>query len=615
MTATEVEAERAEIEAAIAGRTVPGLLADIARTSPDALAFATAEQSWTWSQVHGRALSIAAALRSLGVLPGDVVGLMASNRPEHILADLGAATLGATTTTLYATLAPEQIRHVVVDSGAKVAVVEGEDAWRRWLPVLGEPTELGVVITLGEVGDARPHGFGGRIMSWDELLELGESVDDGEFLPADPDAQEERGPDPSDIAVLIYTSGTTGPSKGVELSHRALLYEVEALVRAAGLPEQVVSLSYLPLAHIAERVLSVYLPLRCGGETHFCPEIKQLPQRLAQVRPTILFGVPQVWDRLRTGIENRLAEQDGVRGKLGGWALRAALTGAEPDSTAAEKLLARLAHRAVLHRIPVALGLDRCAVRAVGAAPLPPGLERFFAGLGMGLTGVYGLSETCGAAVMHHAGSPRRPGTVGTPMPGVELRLTREGEVLVRGPLCTSGYRNLPEEDRELFTMDGFLRTGDLGSLDPDGTLRITGRQKEIIITAGGKNISPVVVESLLVEHPLIEQALVHGDGRPYLVALLAPDVEALREWAVANELPGNAPRAELLGDPKLRAEIDAAVAVANTRLARIEQVRGWEFAPTEWTEDGGELTPTRKIRRSVVVKHNQEQLDALYQG
>ncbi|MCX2729957.1 AMP-dependent synthetase/ligase [Saccharopolyspora sp. NFXS83] len=612
MTATEVQAERDEIEAAIRGRTVPSLLAEIARSRPDAPAFATTDERWTWSQVHGRVLTIAAALRSLGLVPGDVLGVMASNRPEHILADLGASTAGATTTTLYATLAPEQIRHVVVDSGAKIVVVEGEDAWRRWLPVLGEPTELGVVITLGEIGDARPAGFTGQILTWEEFLELGAAVDDGSFSHDDPAVQERMRPGPEDIAVLIYTSGTTGTSKGVELSHRALLYEVEALARAAGLPDEVVSLSYLPLAHIAERVLSVYLPLRCGGETHFCATVKELPQRLAEVRPTILFGVPQVWDKLRTGIESRIAEQDGVRGKLGAWALRAAEQGAAPDATDTQKMLARLAHRAVLHRIPVALGLDRCAVRAVGAAPLPPGLERFFSGLGMELTGVYGLSETCGAAVMHRAGDPRRPGTVGAAMPGVELRLTGEGEVLVRGPLCASGYRNLPEADRDLFTMDGYLRTGDLGSLDDDGMLRITGRQKELIITAGGKNISPVAVESLLVEHPLIEQALVHGDGRPYLVALLMPDAEALAKWAEQRGLAG-AVREDLLANPQLREEIRQVVALANSRLARVEHVREWDFAPTQWSEDEGELTPTRKIRRAVVVKHNREHLDALY--
>ncbi|MFR9732194.1 AMP-dependent synthetase/ligase [Saccharopolyspora sp. MS10] len=612
MTPTEVQAERDEIEAAIDGRTVPSLLADIARARPDETALATADRSWTWSQVHGTALSIAAGLRALDVVPGDVVCVMADNRPEHVLADLGASTVGATTTTLYATLAPEQIRHVVVDSGAKVAFVEGEEAWQRWSAVLGEPTELGVVITLG-VRAEPPAGFPGRVLTWEEFLELGEAADEGEYCREDPIAQRERCPDPEDIAVLIYTSGTTGTSKGVELSHRALLYEVEALARAAGLPDHVVSLSYLPLAHVAERVLSVYLPLRSGGETHFCASVKEFPRRLAEVRPTILFGVPQVWDKLRNGIEGRLAEQGGPRGKLGRWALRAGLAGADPGAPVGRRLLARLAHRAVLRRIPVALGLDRCAVRAVGAAPLPPGLERFFAGLGMELTGVYGLSETCGAAVMHRAGHPRRPGTVGVAMPGVELRLTEEGEVLVRGPLCASGYRNLPDADRELFTADGYLRTGDLGSLDQQGLLRITGRKKEVIITAGGKNISPVAVESLLVEHPLIEQALAHGDGRPHLVALLLPDAAELRSWAERHDLAG-ADRSAVLADPRLRAEVGEVVAAANQRLARVEQVRGWEFAPTEWNEEAGELTPTRKIRRAVVVKHNQRHLDALYE-
>ncbi|WP_338596216.1 AMP-dependent synthetase/ligase [Saccharopolyspora sp. SCSIO 74807] len=623
---TPVQAERAEIEAAIAGRTVPDLLADMARDRPDEQAFCSESQTWTWSQAHGQVLGVAAALRSLGVGSGDVVALMASNRPEHVLADLGASAAGATTTTLYSTLAPEQIRHVLVDSGAKLAVVEGEDAWRRWGAVLGEPAELGesaerdesaeqgesgeqgesaeldVLVALDVPGAPAPAGFGGRVLDWQDFLELG----------AEPEAPGDR-PDPGDTAVLIYTSGTTGRSKGVRLSHRALLYEVEALARVAGLPDQVVSLSYLPLAHVAERVLSVYLPLRCGGRTHFCASVKELPQRLPQVRPTIFFGVPQVWEKLRAGIESKLAEQGGLRARLGRWALRAGTAGAEPDATRGRKALARLADRAVLHRIPAALGLDRCAVRAVGAAPLPPGLERFFAGIGLGLTGVYGLSETCGAAVMHRADADRS-GTVGSAMPGVELELAEDGEVLLRGPLCTSGYRNLPEATADLFTVDGWLRTGDLGRLTADGQLKITGRKKEVIVTAGGKNISPVAVESLLVEHPLVGQAMVHGDDRPHLVALLMPDPDELARWAGARGLAA-AGREQLLTDPRLRAEFAGAVRAANAKLARVEHVRSWGLAADEWTEEAGELTPTRKIRRKVLTEHHREQLDGLYQA
>lgn len=599
MITTEVPAERADIEAAIAGRTVPGMLADMAAQRPDSPALHGDSGSWTWAQVGAEVRGLAGALRSLGVGAGDVVGIMASNRPEHVLLDLGASAAGATTTTLYATLAAGQIRHVVVDSGAKVVLVEGDEAWWRWRPVLAGDTGVEAVIALEVTDPEPPEGFAGRVLEWADLR-----------AAARDSAEVTGGPAPEDTAVLIYTSGTTGSSKGVRISHRALLYEVEALVRVAGLPEQVVSLSYLPLAHVAERVLSVYLPLRCGGETHFCPRVRELPRMLPQVRPTIMFGVPQVWERLRGGIERNVAEQGGIRSRLGRWALRAGAAGV--DGSAGARLRAKVADRLVLRRIPAALGLDRCEIRAVGAAPLPPELERFFAGIGLELTGVYGLSETCGAAVMHRAGGPRRAGTVGAAMPGVELRIAEDGEVLVRAPLCADGYRNLPEADRELFTADGWLRTGDLGELGSDGLLRITGRKKDVIITAGGKNISPAAVESLLVADPLVGQALVCGDNRPHLVALLMPDPEELQRWAAEHGLAG-ASRQELVADPRLRRAFGAAVQRANERLARVEQVRAWEIAPGEWSEQGGELTPTGKLRRSVVAERHRDLVDGLY--
>lgn len=590
-----VHAQRREIEAAIEGKTVPALLAEIAEQRPDSPAFFGEHRSWTWSQVREQARDLAAGFAALGVHGGDAVALMATNRPEHVLADLGAATAGAVTTTVYSTLAAEQIRHVALDSGARAAVIEGVDALERWQKILGDLPELSVLVLLGDIDPGtRPEGFTGRAVHWDELVELGRTRR-GEGAAINAPVH------PEDTAVLIYTSGTTGRSKGVELSHRALLYEVEALKRYSGLPDEMISLSYLPLAHVAERVLSVYLPLLCGGQTHFCPDLKKLPEMLSRVRPTIFFGVPQVWERFRSGIEASMAAAPAFKRRLAGWALRAGTSGSGTS--------AWLANRLVLRRIPAALGLDRCALRAVGAAPLPPHLERFFDGLGLGLTGVYGLSETCGAAVVHGASDVRRPGTVGSAMPGIELDVAEDGEVLVRGPLCTSGYRNLPSATRELFTEDGWLRTGDLGSLDADGLLRITGRKKELIITAGGKNISPTAVESLLVEHPLVGHAMVHGDGRRHLVALLVLDPEALDRWCAANGLP----RDGVHDQPALAAEIDRAVAAANSRLAEVEQVRGHVVLPREWNEESGELTPTRKIKRQVIAERYREQLEELH--
>lgn len=585
--------QRREIEAEIAGKTVPTLLTEIAGAKPDSPAFHGETTTWTWSQVREQVRDLAAGFAELGVRGGDVVALMASNRPEHILADLGASSAGAVTTTAYSTLAPDQIRHVALDSGAKVAVIEGVDALRRWEAVLGDLPELSALVLLDVPEDTRVEGFAGRTLRWGEVTELGRARrEQGEIsAPIEPD----------DTAVLIYTSGTTGLSKGVELTHHALLYEIEALKRYSGLPEQVVSLSYLPLAHVAERVLSVYLPLRCGGQTYFCSDLKKLPEILSRVRPTIFFGVPQVWERFRAGIEAKMADQPALKRKLATWALRAGSSDSAPK--------AWLANRLVLNKIPAALGLDRCALRAVGAAPLPPHLERFFSALGLGLTGVYGLSETCGAAVMHGADDVRRPGTVGSAMPGIELDFSEDGEVLLRGPLCTSGYRNLPEANRELLSEDGWLRTGDLGTLGDDGLLRITGRKKEVIITAGGKNISPTAVESLLVEHPLIGQAMVHGDDRRYLVALLVLDPEALDRWAGEKRVE----RDDVHDHPELKAEIDRAVAAANSRLARVEHVRRFAVLPGEWTEASGELTPTRKIKRKIITERYSANLDALY--
>ncbi|HEY4850780.1 MAG TPA: long-chain fatty acid--CoA ligase [Streptosporangiaceae bacterium] len=613
---TKTLQQRAEIEAAIEGRTLCDQLQVTAERSGDAPALSdvgeSGTQTITWAQAREQALRLAAGFIALGLQPGERVALMLPNRSEHVLADFGAVHAGGVPVTFYATLAAEQVGFVAEDCSARIAVLDGAAELARWQPVLGQLPALKKII----VRDSAACPPGDLYLSWADFAALGR-----ERYAAEPEAVAGRlaAITPDDPVTLLYTSGTTGSPKGVLLTHRNVLYEVTAAETMGTVESGVRWVSYLPLAHIAERMFSIYLPVMTAGYVNFCPDPTQLVSALGAVRPTAFFGVPRVWEKVQAGIQALLTgEQDSGRRAAVQEAMdvgrRYVESGQFGRTTPPELDRAfRQADEQVLAPIRSLLGLGEAAVVSSAAAPLPADVAAFFAGLGMKILDIYGMTETTGAFTSNSA-SEFKVGTVGRAFPGMEIQIAADGEILVRGPLLTPGYLNRPDLTADLIDAEGWLHTGDIGSLDEDGFLSVVDRKKEIIITAGGENVPPAVIENLLVAHPLVGQALAFGDRRPYVVALLTLDGAVAPAWAKARGVQAGS-LAELAGDPAVLAEVGEAVAAANDRLARVQQVKRWRLLPVEWTAESEELTPTLKLKRRVVHAKYADDIDTLYAG
>lgn len=603
--------ERAAIEREIAGRTVCDQLKEAAEADPEAPAYSDpVEGGWstlTYSEARRRVLEIAAGFVALGLEPGEAVALMMVNRSEHVLADLGAVHAGAVPCSVYSTFAPDQISFVVGDVKAKIAVIGGPAELARWQPVLDELPELRKVILLEGAPD------GDRFVSWDDFLALGR-----ERLAADPATIDARwqAVTADDVLTVLYTSGTTGNPKGVPLTHSNVFFEVVATNRMANLPVKGTQVSYLTYAHIAERVLSLYLPLFKLSHTHFCTDLAQLGATLGQVKPVLFFGVPRVWEKMMARLQALLAtqpeeQQENVRKAMA--AGLAYIEGNQHGHTPSPEVLAAYeeADAALLSIIRSMIGFDNAGWLATAAAPMPLEVQRFFAGLGLRVLDVYGMTETTGAFTAN-APESFKLGTVGQAGPGVEVRIAEDGEIITRSPANTRGYLGRPEATAELLDDEGWLHTGDVGSIDSDGFVSIVDRKKELIITAGGENISPANIENYLKEHPLIGQALAYGDSRPYPVAILTLDGEVAPGWAQAHGISFTT-LADLADHPDVLKVVEGAIAVANEKLARVQQVKRWRLLPEEWTAETAELTPSLKLKRRVIHAKYAEIIDGLY--
>jgi long-chain acyl-CoA synthetase len=612
---SEILTQRAAMQSERAGMTLCDALARTADQYGElpALSDRDGDGPWrttTWAQTRQQALELAAGFIEIGLQPGEHVALMLPNRLEHVLADLGALHAGGVPVTFYATLAPEQIAFVAANCDATIAVIDGASELGRWQQVLAQLPSVRTVIVRDPAScPAEP-----PYLSWDALVGLG-----AQRHAASPDIASARiaAIRPDDPVTLLYTSGTTANPKGVLITHANVLYEVAALEVGGATPIHARVVSYLPLAHIAERMLTLYLGVCHARHVYFCRDAaSQLLATLTDAKPTAFFGVPRIYEKVMAGIQALLtAEQD--EGKRAAVA-QAMATGLEYvrslqfGETTSSELAGRFAaaDAQVLGLIRALLGLDD-AVLSSGAAPFPPEVATFFAGLGMQILDVYGMSETTGAFTTN---TPQafRLGTVGRPVPGIEVRIAGDGEILTRGPLNTPGYLDLPEQTADLIDAEGWLHTGDVGSIDADGFVSVLDRKKELIITAGGENVSPAAVENLLVAHPLIGQALAYGDRRPYLVALLTLDSGVAPAWAKAHGIEATS-LAELAANPEVLAEVGRAVEAANAKLARVQQVKYWELLPVEWTAESEELTPTLKLKRRVVHAKYADVIDGLY--
>ncbi|MFG1946604.1 AMP-dependent synthetase/ligase [Nonomuraea sp. NPDC048826] len=602
---------RAEIERSIEGLTLCEQLRKAAEQYAEAPAYSDPEgDGWatlTYAQARRRVLEIAAGFAALGLEPGDAVALMMINRSEHVLADLGAVHAGGVGCTIYGTFAPDQIAFVAGDVAAKIAVIGGPAELARWEPVLDRLPELRKIIMLEGAPDDD------RFLSWQDFLDLGRSR-----LEADPAAVDARwqAVTADDPVTVLYTSGTTGQPKGVPLTHANVFYEVACTDRMADLPVQGTQISYLTYAHIAERVLSLYLPLVKISHVYFCTDLANLGATLGQVRPVMFFGVPRVWEKMMARLLAVMSTQPEEQQEAVRQAMAAGVAWVEagqyghtmtPEIEAAfEK-----ADSSLLSIVRGMIGFDRAQWTATGAAPLAGEVQRFFAGLGLKVIDVYGMTETTGAFT-GNAPSSYRLGTVGQAEPGVEVRIAEDGEILTRSPLNTRGYLNRPEATADLVDADGWLHTGDIGTVDEDGFYRVVDRKKELIITAGGENISPAEIENHLKEHPLIGQALAYGDRRPHPVAVLTLDAEIAPGWAQSRGITYSS-LAELAEHPDVLKEVGSAVETANAKLARVQQVKKWALLGTEWTPETEELTPSLKLKRRVVHSKYADLIEGLY--
>ena len=560
------------------------------------------EVSISWGGYAERVRAVAAGLAALGVGRGDTVGIMLANRPEFHLADTGAMHLGATPFSVYNTLTAEQIEFLVADSGCRVVFTEGAFL-ETVLAVRGAVETLEhVVVVDGEAEEGT--------ISLAELEAMGEEGFDFEAAW--------RAVEPGDFATLIYTSGTTGPPKGVQLTHANVMAAFNSFDEVLRLSSDSRLVSWLPMAHIAERNATHYAPIAFGAGVTCCPDPRQVVAYLTEVRPHWFFAVPRVWEKLKAALEIGIAaDPDPERQQavdraleLGRQKVEIEQGGAElPEDLAAEHARAE---EQVLSELRQRVGLDQLLIANVGAAPTPRETIEFFLAMGVPLAELWGLSETTGVGSCNLPGAIRL-GTVGPAAPGVELKLADDGEVLMRGGTVMAGYRNDPEKTAEVIDSEGWLHTGDVGEFDADGYLRIIDRKKELIINAAGKNMSPANIEAKIkAASPLIGQICVVGDNRPYNVALIVLDPDVAPVFAQQHGVEDGTLE-KLAAEAAIRAEIEAAVERGNASLSRVEQVKKFELLPGEWLPGGDELTPTMKLKRRPIERKYEAEIERLY--
>jgi long-chain acyl-CoA synthetase len=552
----------------------------------------------SWREYAEKVSSVAAGLVALGLEPGQTLAIMLTNRPEFHFFDAAALHLGATPFSIYNTYAPEQIQYQVRDAGARILVTEKAFLERV---VSVEGVDHVVVVDADDL---------------DEALTIADVEAEG-----DPEFDFEaawRAVRPDDVLTLIYTSGTTGPPKGVQLTHRNQISAVRGFDELIAFPADGRVISWLPMAHIAERACSHYLPMMLGFTTTCCPNPREVVAYLPEVRPTWFFSVPRIYEKLKAAIEAGIAAERSEKKKAATeWALEVGLRRVRAEQ-AGEEVPAELAQEyakadeLVLSKIRERLGLDDIESINVGAAPTPREVIEFFHALGIPLAELWGMSETTGYGACN---PPDRIkiGTVGPVAPGAEIKLAEDGEILMRGPMVTPGYRNQPEQTREALDEDGWLHTGDVGEFDEDGYLKIVDRKKELIISAGGKNMSPANIEAKVkAASPLIGQAIAIGDARPYNVALITLDPDVAPAFAAQREIEDASPAA-LAENPVVLEEVQRGVDAANDQLGRVEQIKRFKVLPTEWQPGSEELTPTMKLKRKPIHEKYAREIEELY--
>jgi long-chain acyl-CoA synthetase len=591
--------------------TVPKAFAATVARQPNDVALRWREgddvREWTWQEYADLVAKAAGAFSRLGVQRGDRAVLMLRNVPEFHVADMALAYLGVCSISIYNSSAPEQVEYLAHHSEAKVALVEDIGFLERFLKVRSALPALQHVAVVRDPDGLAPE----EVHHWDELLG-GEPAD----LAAIVDTAQ-----PSDLCTVIYTSGTTGPPKGVMIDHENVSWTSACLLDAmksggAGDVRGWRQVSYLPMAHIAERMTGHYNHIRAGTVVTCCPDTAEIASYIREVHPNLLFGVPRIWEKIHAGVMAMLSkEPDEAKRAAAAQGLEVGRRHAElsvsgdpiPDDLAAAHAQADAQLLSLARGL---IGLDEIAVAITGAAPISEDVLWFFRGIGVNLSEIYGMSESTGPI----SWDPYevRIGTVGRALPGVEVTLAEDGEVLFRGGNSFKGYLKDPEKTAETIDAEGWVHTGDIGAFDDDGYLRIVDRKKELIITAGGKNISPANIETLLKSTPLIAQACVIGDRRKFMSALIVLDPDVAPAWAKANGVDV-ATFADLATNDVVRAEVQRGVDEANGQLNNVEQIKKFTILPAEWMPDSEELTPTMKLKRRGVNAKYSAEIEAMY--
>jgi long-chain acyl-CoA synthetase len=556
--------------------------------------------SLSWGRLLARVDAVAGGLARLGLGRGGAAAIMLSNRPEFHVVDLAAATLGAVPFSVYTTYPAEAVRYLLRDSGARVAIVEQALLETMLQARAGLPSVSHVVVVDGPA----PEGT----VSLQALERSGQGFD-GAAASARIGA--------GDLLTLIYTSGTTGDPKGVELSHKAVMAGARTVDELIDLEPGARLISWLPAAHIAERMAHHYVPVVYAGTVTCCPDPRQVLSYLPQVKPTWFFAVPRIWEKLKAGLETMQAAAPEQQRRQVQEALEAAIERlrlrqrGQPIPEELEAKVAR-ADEQIFSKVRAMLGLDQAVAVNSGAAPAPVEVLEFFGALGIELAELWGMSETCGVGACNRTGAVKI-GTVGPASPGSEIRIADDGEVLWRGPSMMSGYHNDPGKTAETVDGEGWLHTGDIGRLDADGYLQIVDRKKEIIINTAGKNMSPANIEGRLkAASPLIGQACCIGDGRPYNTALVVLDPDFAPQWASQHGL-GDRTFEGLAQEPEMIAAVQRAVDDANRHLARVEQIKKFTLLPDDWVPGGDELTPTMKLKRRQIAAKYEREIEGMY--
>jgi long-subunit acyl-CoA synthetase (AMP-forming) len=581
--------------------TLPQAFQETAALEPDAVAIRTVGDKVviTWRQYANRVRKIAAGLSALGVQPGHTVGLMLRNRPEFQLTDTAVMHLGAIAFSIYNTSAPDQIRYLFSNAENNVVITE-----KDFLPAVKEAgTDLAQVIVV----DADVDGC----LTLEQLESLGAKAD------FDFDAAW-RAVRPGDIATLIYTSGTTGPPKGVELTHANVMAAFSAIVDLIGMQPTDRITSYLPHAHIADRVTGHYANMVLGVQVTDVADPRAIAEALPDVRPTMFLGVPRVWNKIKTGIETKLdTEATGIRRQLALWAIDTGIQAARltlagesvPPSLAFRR---NIADRLVLAKLRHALGLDQVRWAVIGAAPSPVETIEFVWGLGIPVYEVWGLSESVGCGTSNRPGA-YKVGSIGQPLSGVEISVAGDGELLIRGPVVMRGYRHQPEKTIEAIDLDGWLHTGDIGTIDEQGFVTILDRKKELLVNEAGKNLSPANIEMAIQStSPLIDQVVAFGDAKPYVTALVVLDSDAVAAQAAALSM-ADPSLAAFAQHRQAREMLTAAVLEGNSKLSRVEQIKRFLIVGTPWEPGGDELTPTMKLKRKPIAEKYSAEIENLY--